>query len=251
MNQEAHWNSIATSYDDEVFDVFKSDKNKILQQYFKKHANKRHEVIDFGCGIGKAFPFLSPAFKKVYATDISEACITIAKQQDYDNITFKRADLTKPNVKFTPAHFGLCCNVAILPDLDKNRAILRTLYRGLRKNGAALIVVPSFESMFFSSWRLVDWYKKEGVAPHEVPSHELNYFEGSTTDIIQGVINISGVPTKHYMASELQVLFDEAGLAITAIEKLEYDWSTEFTSPPTWLKAPYPWDWMVECKKLK
>ena len=54
MNQEKHWNGIATRYEDEIFDVFRSDKNKILELYFKKHANPVHEAIDFGCGVGKA-----------------------------------------------------------------------------------------------------------------------------------------------------------------------------------------------------
>jgi ubiquinone/menaquinone biosynthesis C-methylase UbiE len=251
MNQEAHWNNIAGKYDDEVFDVFKSDKNQILKKYFSKHSNKSHNATDFGCGIGKAFEYLSPAFKQIQALDISEECIGIAKTRGYKNITYKRADLTNQNVKLPPAQFGLCCNVAILPELKKNRAIIKTVSRGLSKGGSALFVVPSMESMFFASWRLVDWYKKEGVEPHEVPDHELNYFKGHTTDIIQGIIYINGVPTKHYSHSEIHVLFEEAGLAITAIEKLEYSWETEFDSPPAWLKAPFPWDWMVECKKIK
>jgi hypothetical protein len=96
---------------------------------------------------------------------------------------------------------------------------------------------------------LVDWYKREGVKPERVPKHELNYFDVSKTDIVQGVVKINGVPTKHYSHPEIQVLFSEAGFTITAVEKLEYDWNTEFDSPPSWLKEPYPWDWMVECKK--
>ena len=61
MNEESHWNKIAHSYEDEIFDVFKSDKDKKLPGYFKKYANKDHLAIDLGCGIGKAFPFLSPS----------------------------------------------------------------------------------------------------------------------------------------------------------------------------------------------
>lgn len=249
MNQEVHWNNIAGKYDEEVFDVFKSDKNGILSQYFSKHANRRHIATDFGCGIGKAFEYLSPNFKHVNALDISEECIGIAKSRGYTNITYKRADLTRPNVKLEPAHFGLCCNVAILPEPERNHAILRTVARGLVKNGNALVVVPSMESILYSSWRLVEWYKKEGVKPNEVPNHELNYYNVNTTDIVQGVVNINGVPTKHYSNTELQVIFRDAGFEVTAIEKLEYSWETEFDSPPSWLQDPFPWDWMIEARK--
>ena len=78
MNEELHWNRIAHSYDDEIFDVFRSDKEKKLPVYFDKYANKDHVAIDLGCGIGKAFPYLSPAFKKVLAVDISDKCVDIA-----------------------------------------------------------------------------------------------------------------------------------------------------------------------------
>jgi SAM-dependent methyltransferase len=251
MNQQAHWNNIAGKYDDEVFDVFKSDKNNVLQSYFAKHSSKKKNATDFGCGTGKAFEYLSPGFNHVLALDISEECISIAKSRGFKNITYKQADLTKQNLRLPPADFALCCNVAILPTVETNRLILRTVCKGLAVNGSAIFVIPSMESMLFSSWRLVDWYKREGVEPRSVPKDELNYYDVHTTDIIQGIIKINGVPTKHYSQAEIQVLFEEAGLSITAIEKLEYDWNTEFDSPPKWLKAPYPWDWMVECKKIR
>lgn len=249
MDQQKHWNTIANTYDDEVFDVFNSDKKKILARYFRKHSNKKHYATDFGCGTGKGLPYLSPGFKHVLALDISEDCIDKSKERGFENVTYKRADLTRQSVKLKPANFGLCCNVAILPELAANRAIIKTVHRGLKKNGVALFVIPSVESMFHSSWHLIDWYRKEGVKAGKIPKHELNYFDRSITDMVQGIFNINGVATKHYTACELEVLFNEAGLTITALEKLEYDWSTEFDSPASWLKAPYPWDWMVECRK--
>lgn len=249
MNQEKHWNNIASKYDDEVFDVFRSDKKKVLQKYFRKHANKKHIATDFGCGIGKAFKYLSPSFKHVLGLDISDECLVIAESLGYENVTYKQADLTKQNLRLRPANFGLCCNVAILPTLAANRLIIKTVSKGLVRNGNAIVVVPSMESILYSSWRLVDWYRREGVTPSRIPKHELKYYDGGTTDLVQGIMHLNGVPTKHYTESELYVLFEEAGLTITALEKLEYEWSTEFDSPPSWLKAPYPWDWMVECKK--
>lgn len=248
MNQEKHWNNIASTYDDEVFDVFQSDKNKILQSYFKKHSNRKHDAIDFGCGIGKAFKYMAPAFRKVLAIDISEECLVQARSNPYTNITYKRQDLTK-NLRLPAAHFALCCNVAILPEPERDYAMIRNIQKSLRKGGSALVVIPSFESIFYASWRLVEWYKKEGVKPGRIPKSEFNYFKGGVTDVVQGIMNINGVPTKHYSAEEIHVVFAEAGFQVTALEKLEYDWKTEFSSIPSWLKAPYPWDWMVECKK--
>jgi SAM-dependent methyltransferase len=115
MNEELHWNKIAHSYEVEIFDVFRSDKDKKLPLYFKKYANKNHTAIDLGCGIGKAFPYLSPVFKKVFAVDISDKCLNIAANDQYANIEFEKVDLTYPDLKLPQADFAFCCNVLLLP----------------------------------------------------------------------------------------------------------------------------------------
>ncbi|MEJ0057244.1 MAG: methyltransferase domain-containing protein [Bacteroidota bacterium] len=91
MNQRKHWDKIGSKYETEIFDVFQSDKNQRLPSYFKKHADRTHSAIDFGCGMGKAFPYIAPAFEKVLAIDISMELLNIAKLTPYKNVTCKRA----------------------------------------------------------------------------------------------------------------------------------------------------------------
>ena len=251
MNQKTHWDGIGNQYDGEIFDVFKSDKLKMLPGCLEKHRNAAHQAIDFGCGMGKAFPYLAPAFKNILAIDTSSELLKIARQSPYKNISYKRADLTSKRLTFPPMDFVFCCNVIMLPEIEKNVAMIENVYKALRTNGTSLIILPSLESIFFSTRRLIDWYKKEGVGPEEIPKSELDYYRGSKRDILQGIIHIDKVPTKHYSEPEIQVLFGEAKLTVTAVKKLEYHWETEFASPPDWMKAPYPWDWLVECKKTK
>jgi len=250
MDERSHWDKIAPSYNEEIFDVFKSDKEKKLHRFFSKHANLRHSAIDFGCGTGKALPFLSPIFKNVVAVDISKECLTTASKRPYKNIQFLRKDLSAPNVRLTPAEFVFCCNVIMLPEVKKNLMMFRNVTRSLRPKGTALLIVPSSESMLFAAWRMIDWYRKDGVLPENITMDELAYFNGRKTDLLQGIFKIDGVPTKHYSESELEVLFKQAGLRVTALEKLTYAWNTEFASPPSWMKQPYPWDWIIECKKI-
>ena len=250
MNERTHWDRIGNSYDNEIFDVFKSDLKRKLRYYFTKHASKKKSCIDFGCGSGKSFTYLSPLFKNILAIDISQELLSQAKQRPFDNISFKRMDLSKRNIKLPFVDFLFCCNVIMLPAVEKNVVMLKNISRALKKKATAVMVLPSIESAFFSSWRLIDWYKQEGVRPEKIDKDELNYFKGRKTDIIQGIVYIDNVPTKHYSASELEVLFGQAGLKITTLDKVEYHWNTEFQSPPSWMKAPYPWDWLVECKKI-
>jgi len=249
MNQEKHWNTIAPSYEDEIFDVFNNDRKEILPHYFKKHANPSHRAIDFGCGVGKAFSFLSPLFKEILAIDISAECIAIAKNKRYPNISFKRLDLSVQNLNVPPAEFAFCCNVIMLQEVNKNVLMIKNIHRSLKRNGSAMVIIPSLESIYYSSWRLIQMYKKEDVDISEIPASEFNYFKANKRDLVQGIMHIDGVPTKHYSEPEIKVLFREAGFTVTAIEKVEYDWNTELESPPKWMKDPYPWDWLVECKK--
>jgi SAM-dependent methyltransferase len=248
MNEKTHWNNIAKSYNDEIFDVFASDRKSLLPKYFKKHAGKRLTAMDFGCGNGKAFSSLSPSFKKVVAIDISQELINQAKHLPFKNISFLQRDLSNQKASIPKVDFLFSCNVIMLPEIEKNYAMLRNIHRALNRGGRALIVIPSSESVLFSAWRLIDWYKKEGTDPKEISPSELSYFKGGQLEILQGVYYIDGVPTKHYSRPEIEIIFDDANLKVTAIEKLEYNWDTEFASPPQWMKAPYPWDWLVECR---
>jgi hypothetical protein len=158
-------------------------------------------------------------------------------------------DLSRRNSTLPPADFVFCCNVIMLPEVEKNLQMFKNVKNALKRNGTGLLVLPSAESALFSSWRLIDWYKQEGVLPNKIDKDELHYFKGSKSNIIQGIIHIDNVPTKHYSAMELEVLLDRAGLKITSLDKVEYNWDSEFQAPPPWMKAPYPWDWLVECKR--
>lgn len=249
MDQERHWNSIGQQYADEIFDVFANDKNGILNYYFDQFANSTHVALDVGCGIGKAFHQLAPRFKKVIGSDISSRLLAQAKLLPYKNIELVKADLTKPNIKFELADFAFCCNVIMFSQEEKNKALFSTIHRSLKEHGNAMIVLPSIESMMYSTWRLIDWYRKEGVELEEIPRNELNYYPSKKFEILRGNVQINGVPTKHYSAPELEVILDEIGFRIHTFEKVDYEWTTEFESPPIWMKAPYPWDWLVVCTK--
>ncbi len=251
MNEEKHWDAIGGNYNQQIFDVFKSDRNRILKKYFRKYANKKYTVIDFGCGTGKSFEYIAPHVKKIIAADISEALLDQARQRPFKNIEFKQLDLTQAQLPLPKADLVFCCNVAMLPDITKTHAMLANIGQCLKSTGRALVVLPSLDSVLYAAWRLIEIYKREGVALEDIPETEFDYFKAHKRKIIEGIIYIDGVPTKHFMQTELPVVFRQAGLHITAIEKIEYNWDSELASPPDWLKDPYPWDWLVECKKLK
>lgn len=251
MNQEKHWNAIGDGYNDEIFDVFNSDKNKVLTAGFRKYANASHTAIDFGCGTGKAFQYLSPIFQHVTGTDISAELLRQAAARGYSNVTLKRGDLSRRGLKFPAADFAFCCNVIMLPEIEKNYAMFRNISNALKPGGHALLVLPSLESMMFASWRLIDWYRREGVDIQDIPSSEIAYFKGNKRELLRGNVHIDDVPTKHYTAPELETILPDLGFELLTLKKIEYDWNTEFATPPHWMKGPFPWDWLVECRKQR
>lgn len=251
MNEEKHWDTIGKEYDSQIFDVFKSDRRKILPQFFRKHAKKSGLAIDFGCGTGKSFEYLSPLFKNIIAVDISNELLVQAKKRPFNNITFKQADLTKPGLNVSKADFAFCCNVAMLPEIKRTHAMIRNVQRSLKPGATALFVLPSLDSVFYAVWRLIEVYEREGIDIANIPESEFDYLKADKRRLVEGIIYIDNVPTKHYMRPELDVVFSNAGFKLTAVEKVEYNWDTELSNPPRWLKDPYPWDWLVECKKIR
>jgi SAM-dependent methyltransferase len=245
MDQEKHWNKIGAGYDDEIFDVFQSDRLKKLPLLFEKHADSTRTAIDFGCGTGKALQYLSPAFREVIAVDISTELLNIARGREYKNVTFRQVDLTR-RFKMPPADFGFCCNVVMLPDQARNEVMFKNIRKSIKAGGSAVFVLPSLDSFFYSALRMMEWYRREGVDVPDIIESEFDGFRGARRDIIRGIVSIDGVKTKHYSLPELELILPQSGFTINSIERLEYDWNTEFSKPPSWMKSPYPWDWVVD-----
>jgi SAM-dependent methyltransferase len=252
MNDALLWNRTAESYDQKVFNVFQNDKKKKLKAYVRKYANKENAAIDFGCGVGKALPLLAPFFKEIIGIDVSKKCIAIAKHAPYDNVKFKEADLAAKKIDVPSVDFAFCCNVAMSDDIKRNHRIIKNVLSSLNKNGVALFVLPSLESASLAAWRLVSWYDREGVDLGDIPRENLMHLNGTKQkQVTDGIVMIDGVPTKHYLISELYHIFNTGNFILQKLDRLEYGWDTEFSSPPTWMQAPYPWDWVIEAKRVK
>lgn len=243
------WDRLTPDYEQLVFNVFESDRNQLLIKSILKIGNKNKTAGDFGCGIGRALPLLSDRFKKVFATDFSRESIKAAASLGIRNVIFGIHDLSKPNLRLPKVDFALCVNVAISAEVKKDLSIIENVCSALKKKGTALFVIPSWESTSLVTWRTMQLHKKDGHLFHEIPSDDLQFYEGKGINIESGVFNVDGAPTKHWLISEIMQAFKKPGITIESIDKIEYDWQTELATPPSWLAAPYPWDWLVRVKR--
>jgi 2-polyprenyl-3-methyl-5-hydroxy-6-metoxy-1,4-benzoquinol methylase len=243
-----YWEQMASSYNDEIFDVLHNDKKALIRSVINKYAAKNKTVIDIGCAVGKWLPVLSPAFKKVIAVDISAKNLEIAQQlyPQYKNVEYLRADMSGKSTKVPKCDFGICINAILTPTQKDRDIFFASLGNCVKKNGRVVITIPSLESQLLTSIIQQQYKIDKSLFPAEkngkIAIRKWN-------NIRQGNADIDDVPHKHYLKEELQLLLNKAGFVAEEFQKIEYGWDTEFLKPPKWLKDPKPWDWMVVAKK--
>jgi SAM-dependent methyltransferase len=250
---KSYWNKIGKIYREEIFSVSESDKSKIIKRALRKYAASGGVAADFGCGIGGFVGMLAEHFKRVYAIDFSRSCLEKAKSlhDDLNHISFHCADLTVPKLSFPKVDFILCVNAVITSSLSKRLGILKNLGAHVKKGGHLFLVVPSLESACLTNYRLIQWNLDDGMSPSSAIISGFEKPKSPTVCFHQGVVEIDHVPTKHYLKEELAATLEDLNFDVVSFQKVEYGWDTEFDSPPVWMKAPYPWDWLVVAKKKK
>ncbi len=247
MNR-SYWENIAPDYNEEIFDVLANDKKKLIASVIRKNSSKNKSVIDIGCAIGKWLPLLSPAFKKVYALDISQKNLTIAEKKYplLKNINYLRADMSKLGLVLPKADFGICINALLTPSEKSRKYFLRNMAACIKKNGRIVLTVPAMES-----WLLTGIIQHQFKIDATLFPVEKDRASGlrKWQALKKGNVEIDHVPHKHFMREELEIILSREKFSVEKILKIEYDWETEFHAPPRWLKEPRPWDWMVVAKK--
>jgi 2-polyprenyl-3-methyl-5-hydroxy-6-metoxy-1,4-benzoquinol methylase len=242
-----YWDEVALEHDEKIFDVFSNDLEKTIQSSIKKYSSREKSVMDLGCAIGNWLPLLSSSFKKVYAIDISEHYIDMAKEKNshLDNVEYIHADLSRDG-KDVPVSDNVVCINTLLTSNSKNRkASYETVVNKVAKNGHLFLVVPSLESALYSEYILDCWDLKDKGEGKRITKSE------KVGDPFGGIIELDGTPTKHYLKEELVFLLQNSGFKILQTDKVEYRWETEFNEPPAWLKSPLPWDWLVVAKRTE
>ena len=251
MDQQ-YWDNVADNYEDEIFSSLDSDRKNLIKKYIQKCASKRRNACDFGCGVGIYLPILSRCFKHVYAFDLSPELVNVARKRNKSrkNITLRSRDLSRPGLKVPKVRFAVCANVLIVDSHKIRNKILANISRNISKDGHLLMVVPSLESALYTNARLFEWNLKSGMRQEDaIETGMKSEHDNGNGAVSNGLVNINGVTTKHYLQEELMVFLENHGFSIEEIEKVEYDWSTEFEKPPVWMKEPYPWDWMILAQK--
>ena len=249
-----YWEEVGEAYEETIFDSASMDQRGVIRNRLDQYADPSAVATDFGCGVGHYLPLLSSRFRRVLGVDGAESLLVGARErcQELDNVTVQRANLAaaRTRLEVRKARFGVCANVLISDDISLRRGILRCMHRHLVRGGIALILVPSLESALFANQRLVEWNRRLGYDEGDALSSGIPPTRSSARDLLQSLVRIEGVPTKHYLREEATVFLEDGGFRIVSVDKVEYDWDTEFDDAPRWMGRPGPWDWLLIAKRV-
>ena len=243
-----YWEDLAPAYDETVFDVLRNDRGKVLLTAIGSLASRGKSVSDFGCAVGKWLPHLAARFGKVFAIDVAARNLDIAQQRcaEFANIRYLRADLSRKDVALPRTDVGICINAVLTPSMRHRELFFENLGRGIKRGGSLVLGVPSLESAMFCAQLAARWKLDSGLPKTKVgPVRALRKW----INLQQGNVEIGDVPHKHYLREELELQLKRVGFEVTAVQKVEYPWHTEFVDPPAWLNRPGPWSWAVVARR--
>jgi SAM-dependent methyltransferase len=251
---DAHyWERVGDDYRRAIFDSAANDRGGVIRRRLESYADPRGVACDFGCGIGHHLPALASLFGRVYGVDFVESLLRQAAERcrGLDNVELLQADLARPRLRLAlpKIRLALCANVLIGDDAAVRRRILRSLHRHLARGAHALFLVPSLESALFCNQRLVEWNQRLGFDRDEALASGIPPTRTGARELLQGLVRIERVPTKHYLREEALVLLETEGFRVVAVDRVEYGWDTEFEKPPRWMGRPGPWDWLLAARK--
>jgi SAM-dependent methyltransferase len=250
---EKYWDGVAATYDDQVFNTLANDRHRAIARSINRIASNSASVADFGCGVGKYVRLLSSKFRRVIAIDHSGKLLEIARHVcgDLENVIYVKADLADRRVSLPQVDAAISINVLLTPDPVLRGELLRTIFRTLRAGGTLVLVVPALESTLYSISKLNEWNRRSRTRRHGVSADAVTGAANSKRALMSGVIYLDDQATKHFVREEIEGLVRSTGFDIQSIAKVEYSWDYEFDHPPRWMKDPYPWDWLLVCRKVR
>ncbi len=136
--QPKGWERIYSERGDLQFRVL--PKIKRASSIFK--GRNYEKILDLGCGTGKHSIFLAKEGFSVYATDISQTGIDIAKQKiksiGINNIHFKKHDMREIPYSANLFDAVLCIWTIYHGTLDEIKKTVSEIYRVLKSNGTVI-----------------------------------------------------------------------------------------------------------------
>ena len=134
-NSIEFWDRISGNYDKQVEKVFSSAYRKTIA-YTIQHLKQTDTVLDVGCGTGITTVEIAHCVKEIYALDLSDKMLEIAKRKAFekgiDNTTFYQKSIFDEDMESKKYDVILAFNILcyIQEDIDFIKRVYNLLYDG-------------------------------------------------------------------------------------------------------------------------
>ncbi len=246
MNQDLDFWEQVQNYKEHIISVFETS-NELTEMLFRIKDKEIKEVVDFGCGEGRSFPYLDK-FKKIHAVDFSENMLNKAKQKNNKlaNVEYYKGDLRY--YFLYPVDVVLSVSSVMPKSIQEFNIIISNFIKNLKKEGEIILVLPSFESrtmLFHYKLDMMTFEKFANDKIRELIGEEIikcNYspYGYFMTDI--------GLIQKHWIKDEIFYRLQNFKFKKIIIEKLLLDWKSQVIGLPHLSTHPSLWFWLVNIK---
>ncbi|MEE2659203.1 MAG: class I SAM-dependent methyltransferase [Candidatus Latescibacterota bacterium] len=244
MNRR-YWNNMADAFSDHVFEVADHDRRGVLRSIARRLAHQHLLAGDFGCGTGSFTRVLARSFEQVIGIDYAARLISEARRRTRrGNVRFEIADLSRAPL-CDRVDVAFCINVLIHPNNDIRQAVARSMVQSVRKRGTTVVVVPALESILRTYHTLVECQVEQGASRGRATAATRRLANRELLSLSEGIVNVGGEPTKHYLGDELVDFLGRAGLRVRELLRVEFPWEIELDNVPADLPNLYPWDWLA------
>ena len=219
MNK-AHWNDLANRFDASVFDIAANETSGNLGERIRTIGETHQTAGDFGCATGATTALLSRHFDRVVAVDFAEKLLTAARKRVRgDNVDFIQSDLSRKTELPFKVGASFCFNALIHPAAKKRRQIAESVFRNTETGGSALFVVPSLESYLRIYQTVIECRVQQGEKRRKATRSVSRTAEKEIYSLVEGICNMGGAATKHFMQDEIGQLVSDVGFDVTSRRK--------------------------------
>lgn len=234
-----HWTQWAQDFDNQVTDAFSADFNGVIQKAMGGVFNARRKrlFVDFGCGSGSFALAQAKKFDRCVGIDSSEGMIELAKRKGrgVKNVEFVCESIQGyENSQVTDAGLVACFNVITATSKSVRDKIWRRVGGMLARDGVALVVCPSLESVQMVT-----------AACKERSLEPTRYMRRG------GIVVTEGVSQQFFTRESLVAELEANGLKSILLEKVPYKWPHEGLDGRVMRGVEYPWDWLVGVRRAR
>lgn len=120
-------------------------RRKLVDLILRKYGIKKMLILEIGCGAGSQLETLSKNGNKVVGSDINIKALGEAKKRGFEVFYQDIEKDIESNLQY-----DVVCAFDVLEHIKNDEAVLKNIYKLLKKDGFFIFTVPAFQSLFSS-----------------------------------------------------------------------------------------------------